>query len=283
MGVHKKARKTKLKQVSEDLAVSVSKHLEMKIIPYSKICDDCNLKISNMIDSARHAETIPDCTSSGAECNQMIEKSFDIEEEMPKSDKEIILEKIKKQQHNYGKTELAAIISVLPSSWTNVEICEKTGIVERFVSAVRNGDVTTARKERKDKISDEVKEEIRKFYKDESNSKILPGIKDIMSVKTPDGRIKVRKQLLLSSISSAHEKFVAETGLDVSLEIFRQYRPENVVLVGASGTHSICCCSSCENPKLIISTSVLGMNSLMQFIYPHSLSFMSTVLQARNY
>ena len=104
-----------------------------------------------------------------------------------------------------------------------------------------------------------------------------------MSVKTPDGRIKVRKHLLLSTISSAHEKFVAETGLDVSLEIFRQYQPENMVLVGASGTHSICCCSSCENPKLIISTSVLGMNSLMQFIYPHSLSFMSTVLQARNY
>ena len=125
-----------------------------------------------MINSARHAETIPDCTSSGAECNQMIEKSFDIDEEMPKSDKEIILEKINKQQQNYGKTELAAIISVLPSSWTNVEICEKTGIAERFVSAVRNGDVTTSRKERKDKISDEVKEEIRKFYKDESNSKM---------------------------------------------------------------------------------------------------------------
>ena len=129
-----------------------------------------------------------------------------------------------------------------------------------MVTAVRNGAAKIQRKERQHTISQEVKTQIREYYLDEKNSKILPGIKDTVSVKTPDGRIKQRKQLLLSTIENAYKQFIEDTGTTVSLESFRKLRPKNVVLITSAGVHSICCCVLCENPKLIISTSILGKN-----------------------
>ena len=126
------------------------------------------------------------------------------------------------------------------------------------MTAVRNGTAKIERQERQHKFSQELKTQIREYYLDEKNSKILPGMKDVVSVKTPDGRIKERKQLLLSTIEDAHKQFIKDTGISVSLETFRSLRPKNVVLVNSAGVHSICCCLLCENPKLILSTSILG-------------------------
>ena len=131
-------------------------------------------------------------------------------------------------------------------------------IGERIVTAVRNGTATVQRKEREQKIDTEVKKQIREYYLNEKNSKILPGMNDVVSVKTPEGRVKERKQLLLSTISTAHKQFIEDTGTTVSLDTFRRLRPKNVVLVTSAGVHTICCCVLCENPRLIISTSILG-------------------------
>ena len=261
LGEHKKkARTSNLLEVSEELAQSVSMHLDFKLIPYGKLCVDCHPKLLTMINKARYEESIPPnedfCTSSGAQDSQL--EDYTTETESEDTDKEIILKNIKENLQNFSKEEKAAIVSVLPSSWTISEICEKTDIGRRLVLEVRNGGAKVQRKQRNDKLSPETLSQIKEFYLDSKNSKILPGIKDVVSVKTPDGRVKERKQLLLSSISEAHEQFVAETGSTISLETFRRHRPKNVVLVGTSGTHTICCCVLCENPKLLITTSILG-------------------------
>ena len=127
----KKPRRTKLNIVSEELASSASSHLHKKLIPYSKICQDCHSKLSEMIDSARYQETVPQedvCTSSGAQ-DSNIDKTVDSEDLNDETDKEIILRNMKAQFPNFTKAERVAIISVLPSSWTRAEICEKTGSV----------------------------------------------------------------------------------------------------------------------------------------------------------
>ena len=138
---------------------------------------------------------------------------------------------------------------------------------------MRNGGTELRRKQRQDKICPEKEAEIREFYLDEKNSKILAGIKDVVSVKTPDGRVKERKQLLLSTIAEAHEQFVAESGSMISLETFRRLRPKNVVLVGTLETHTICCCILCKNPKLLITTSILGKNDMMDMILAFEIFF----------
>ena len=136
-----------------------------------------------------------------------------------------------------------------------------------MITAVREQKFVSGRKERSDKISETTVNKVKNFYLDECNSKILPGIKDTISVKTEYGKTKLRKVLLLSTIDEAHKKFIQEEGNIISSESFRKLRPQNCVLVGSSGTHVICCCVNCQNPELLIDTSVLptleGFKSLV--------------------
>ena len=108
------------------------------------------------------------------------------------------------------------------------------------------------------------------FYLDEKNAKVLPGIKDVVTVKTEYGKTKHRKLLLLSTINEAHQKFVEEEGNIISLEAFRKLRPKNCVLVGSGGTHSICCCIHCENLALLITTSLLMNLEGFKLLVPNS-------------
>ena len=62
----------------------------------------------------------------------------------------------------------------------------------------------------------------------------------------------------MSTISKAYQQFREENYDILSEDMFRKLRPPNVVLMGGSGTHKICCCIHCENPNLMITTSILA-------------------------
>ena len=51
------------------------------------------------------------------------------------------------------------------------------GFSRRLVAEARSGTVRLERKERSDKLAPEVAAKVKAFYKDEKNSKILPGIR----------------------------------------------------------------------------------------------------------
>ena len=122
------------------------------------------------------------------------------------------------------------------------------GLGDQSVNNVRNRDVHIKRIERSDKTPYELVQKVEKFYLEGKNSRILPGIKDVISVKTKEGRTKLRKHLLLSTNSKAYQQFREENDDILSEDMFRKLRPPNVVLMGGSGTHKICCCIHCENP-----------------------------------
>ena len=64
------------------------------------------------------------------------------------------------------------------------------GLGNQLVNDVRKGDVHIERIERSDKTPQELVQKVEKFYLDGKNSRILPGIKDVISVKTKEGRTK---------------------------------------------------------------------------------------------
>ena len=139
-----------------------------------------------------------------------------------------------------------------------------------MIAEVWNGTVRMQRKERSDKFPPEVLEKVKKFYLDEKNSCILPGKKDMKSQKTKKGRIKVSKQLLLSTIPEAYFNFVEENRKILSLDMFQRLRPPNVVPAGSAGTHKTCCCIGCENPKLMITTSNIWQVEGIKALTPDS-------------
>ena len=93
-------------------------------------------------------------------------------------------------------------------------------------------------------------------------SRELPGAKDYKSVKVDGERKRLRKHLLLYTLDDAYTQFKKENpDVQVGLTKFKELRPPQIVLAGASGTHNVCVCINHENPNLRITTSVLSKDA----------------------
>ena len=85
----------------------------------------------------------------------------------------------------------------------------------------------------------------------------MPGMKDVITVRQSDGKKeRLQKRLLLLNLNELYQSFKEEhADLKVGFTKFSMMRPENCILAGSSGTHSICVCLYHQNVKLLL----LGM------------------------
>ena len=81
----------------------------------------------------------------------------------------------------------------------------------------------------------------------------MPGMKDVVSVKSNEGRCLIQKRLLLMDLRGLYLTY-KENNADspVSFSKFAQLRPKYCVLAGSSGTHSECVCTIHQNCKLLL-------------------------------
>jgi len=85
---------------------------------------------------------------------------------------------------------------------------------------------------------------VRKFYESDEISRLMPGKKDCVTVRVNGEKEVLQKRLLLCNMAEAHRKFKDDNANDkVGFTKFTELRPKNVVLAGASGTHSVCVCT----------------------------------------
>lgn len=91
------------------------------------------------------------------------------------------------------------------------------------------------------------------FYLRNYVSHTMPGVKDIVSVKSENGkRIKLQKQLLLLNLEEIFELYKEEyPESHIGFTKFSLLRPKQCVLADSSGTHNICVCPYHQNVKLI--------------------------------
>lgn len=95
---------------------------------------------------------------------------------------------------------------------------------------------------------------VKAFYENDENSRLLPGMKDFVSIRKEDGsREHVQKRLILSNLSELHYKFKEMHGNEeIGFTKFSQLTPRHCVLAGSSGTHTVCVCTHHENVKLML-------------------------------
>ena len=91
----------------------------------------------------------------------------------------------------------------------------------------------------------EIETLVKTFYECDEISRMMPGMKDFLSVKNDDGtRSNVQNRLLLCNISEVYPQFTAEyEGLKTSILKFTKLRPRHCVLTGSSGSHNVCVCT----------------------------------------
>jgi len=93
-------------------------------------------------------------------------------------------------------------------------------------------------------IDDETIKWVRDFYHDDSVSRILPGVKDYVSVRVGDKREHRQKRLILMNLNELYTLFRQNyTEAKIRLSKFCQLRLKECTTVGARGTHFVCVCT----------------------------------------
>ena len=100
------------------------------------------------------------------------------------------------------------------------------------------------------------------FYLTEDISRIMPGRKDTVTVSVSGVRKQLQKQLMLCTLREAYSIFKEKhSNIKLGFSKFAEMRPKQCVLPGASGTHSVCVCTTHQNTKLMFNGSRLEVLS----------------------
>lgn len=85
-------------------------------------------------------------------------------------------------------------------------------------------------------------------------SRILPGMKDCISVRTENGeKVKISKRLVLYNLKELYQSYKEKfPHLKLSFSKFAELRPKYCILAGQSGTHTVCVCTTHKNIILMM-------------------------------
>jgi len=114
------------------------------------------------------------------------------------------------------------------------------------------------RKKRSDALSKESIQEIQQFYHRDDISRMCPGRKECVSVRTPTGKEVRQKRLLLYNLSEVYEMFKADSKIEVGFSKFVSLRPPEVMPITLRD-QSVCMCKYHENIQLMIN----GINPIL--------------------
>lgn len=150
------------------------------------------------------------------------------------------------------------ILTIAPDSWSINKIAREFSASKRQARNAKNlkekagvlGETTT-RASRSLPLS--IVNSVKNFYCNDDNSKIMAGKKQFKTVIVGNERISVQKRLLLFDLRELYASYKQLHPNDkVGFSTFCKLRPENIILPGANGTHSVCVCTKHENIKMML-------------------------------
>lgn len=151
------------------------------------------------------------------------------------------------------------ILTIAPSSWSTRKIAKEFNASRYLVQKSKrlksmNGVLSETVAKVGHGFSQETLKTIEEFYCNDMYSRIMPSIKDVVSVKNKDGtREEKRKRLLLLNMRELYSSFKEiHPKIEISFGKFSSLRPKYCILPGASGTHSACVCTIHQNMKLML-------------------------------
>lgn len=169
-----------------------------------------------------------------------------------------IIDQLKEKFKSCSKrSEKVQVLTVLPKSWSMKRIeteFEATNYMVRKAKKLveDKGILSTPNQKAGRTLPASVVDNVRAFYCSDSTSRLMPGMKDYVSVNVDGQRQKIQKRLVLCNLKEAFEQF-KETFPEhkIGFSKFAELRPKECVLAGASGTHAVCVCTIHQNIKLM--------------------------------
>ena len=135
-----------------------------------------------------------------------------------------------------SRREKFQLLSLAPKSWGRRKLRKVFSTSERQAIEVKqlvseHGILILPNTKKVRALPLEIETLVRTFYERDDISRMMPGMKDFLSVKNDDGtRSHVQKRLLLCNINELYAQFIAEhEGLKVIISKFTKLRPRHCV------------------------------------------------------
>lgn len=181
---------------------------------------------------------------------------------------EIVKQLKEKFSQTKKRSEKIMILTLLPASWSQKKIQNEFGATDYMVRTVKKlvnekGILSTPNPKPGKTLDEKTFKAVIDFYNNDEVSRVMPGKKDSVSVKSADGtRIHLQKRLVLANLKEIYQMFKEmHMTQKVGFSKFCSMRPQNCILAGKSGTHAVCVCTSHQNVKLMLNGS--GINKFV--------------------
>lgn len=224
----------------------------------SKVCRGCR----DIFNSSRtNLSSENNSADDSAEIDDTLEKSPSKKRRASREEElEELLNGLKEKFHNLPDNEplRQSILTIAPDCWSIRKISEEFKCSYRMAKQSKNlkhtGGVLAIPPFKKGKNLDEkTVQKVIEFYENDTNGRIMPNKKDTVVVKIDDQKERKQKHLLLYDIKVLHSMFKKKyPEHPIGLSKFAELRPKWCVVAGASGTHSVCVCTTHQNVKLMI-------------------------------
>lgn len=156
------------------------------------------------------------------------------------------------------RSDKLEILTTVPSEWTIAKMCRIFKVSRRIASSAKKlhescGYASRPAKNTCKRIPDATIENVQKFYLSDFASRIMPGVKDCISIVKDGKKVKAQKRLLLFNLDNLYHQFKEEfPESQIGISKFRKLRPRECITVGHSGTHNVCVCKMHQNMELKI-------------------------------
>jgi len=173
------------------------------------------------------------------------------------TDSEIIQQLKEKFNSCTTKNEKVQVLTVLPKSWSVTRVQQEFGasnyMIRKAKKLVKDHGILSLPTQKAGRtLSAIVVDDVREFYCNDTMSRIMPGMKDFVSVNIEGQRQHIQKRLILCNLREIFEQFKqAYPQHKFEFSKFAELRPKQCVLAGSSGTHAVCVCTIHQNVKLM--------------------------------
>ena len=179
----------------------------------------------------------------------MIQKAV-IGDTVSENDEVEIITQLKEKCSMAERSEKIQILTVLPKSWSIRRIQKEFGVSNFIARKAKQlvdekGILSTPDPKPGDTLPQCTVDLVSGFYESDETSRIMPGKKDFVSVWKVEGQTHVQKRLVLCNLRELYRMFKDKyPNESIGFFKFAELRPKHCVLAGASGTHSVCICTS---------------------------------------
>lgn len=170
-----------------------------------------------------------------------------------------IIDQLKEEfNSSQDRSRKMQILTTLPKSWSIRRIQTEFGVANytarKSKSLQKEKGIMSCADPKPGKLLDFVTtEKVISFYECEEVSRIMPGKKDFVSVNVNGKREHIQKNLILCNLRELFSYFKEKyPQVKIGFSKFCELRPKHCVLVGGSGTHSVCVCTTHQNAKLML-------------------------------